>query len=95
MNLIPTLFWEVHGLRTVLHAAAVDEDVYISAVSCTDFGDDVFDLLLVTQVASISVACPSQRADLLFDRGAGGWVTLEEDDICTGGCTVSPHVSID
>ena len=67
-------------------AAAVDEYIDIPPVPLTDFWDHASDLLLVAQVASIRVACPSQGADSLFDCSAGRWIALEEDDICAGGC---------
>ncbi len=70
----------------MLHPAAVDQYVYIPSVSLAQFRDYASDLLLITQVASIRVALPSQGADLLFDGVAGRGIALEEDDISTGGC---------
>lgn len=87
--LVPTLFREIDGRTPMLHPAAVDKYVYIPSVPLTYLRDYASNLLLITQVTGIRVACPSQRADFLFDRSAGGWIALEEDDVCAGGCTVA------
>jgi len=84
--LVPTLFREIDGRTPMLHPAAVDEYIYIPSIPLTYFRDYASNLRLITQVASIRVACPSQGADLLFDRDAGGRIALEEDNISTGGC---------
>lgn len=70
----------------MLHPAAVDEDIDVPSVPLTYFGDDASELLLITQIAGVGVACASQGADCIFHRDAGGRIALEEDDIGAGRC---------
>ena len=70
-HLVPVLVRELLAWVPALDAGAVDENLWLQALT-GDCGDDAFDGLPIPQFGDVNPGLPTEAGDFIFGGGVGG-----------------------